>query len=87
MLRWRTSIHNAHTTGTGSALYFRPPWSARPRIGSRRAARRHPNRLHPIRDAGPPRSLAAGLAQTLDDKRYRKIVMTRVTVPFAAEAL
>ena len=26
-------------------------------------------------------ALAAGLAQTLDDKRYREIVMTRVTVP------
>ena len=28
-------------------------------------------------------ALAAGLAQTLDDKRYREIVMTRVTVPVA----
>jgi len=26
-------------------------------------------------------ALAAGLAQTLDDKRYREIIMTRVTVP------
>jgi PhoH-like ATPase len=26
-------------------------------------------------------TLAAGLAQTLDDKRYREIIMTRVTVP------
>ena len=28
-------------------------------------------------------ALAAGLAQTLDEKRYREIVMTRVTVPVA----
>ena len=28
-------------------------------------------------------ALAAGLAQTLDDRRYREIVMTRVTVPVA----
>ncbi|MCY4469918.1 MAG: PhoH family protein [Thiotrichales bacterium] len=28
-------------------------------------------------------ALAAGLAQTLDDKRYREIVVTRVTVPVA----
>ncbi len=30
-------------------------------------------------------ALAAGLAQTLDDKRYREIVMTRVTVPLGED--
>lgn len=30
-------------------------------------------------------ALAAGLAQTLDDKRYREIIMTRVTVPLGED--
>jgi len=30
-------------------------------------------------------ALAAGLAQTLDDKRYREIVMTRITVPLGED--